>query len=800
MNRIRVWPYAILIILGIAIVAGAAVFFWRKYEPSAAAKGVATAARIERVDGQVAINHSLDNTSNSQWLAASANAPITVGDRLYTRDNSRSEIAFTGRNFATVDANTALDILDLSNQRTQVALREGSALFDVGSLSSGQVFEVATPCGAVDLQQPGTYRITIDNNGNATTTAFSGQAQVVGQNGSGMINKGEVLTVPCGGSQGTISKVDNDQAGTYLDSYYRYRYPRTYDGRYRNYYTYLEDPYYYDPYRRYAGYHYVSDYVPGIYDLDDYGDWQYVNNYGYCWHPRVDYGWAPYESGYWTMDYPFGLTWISTEPWGYAPYHYGRWTYVTNEWFWVPEPVSYYPTYAPALTAFFSFGNSSIGWVPLGPSDPYTSWYYDPYWQPVYYTSVPTITRLVNVSVPNAVTVVSVQDFGRVIDPRIITRVDQQTIARSHVVLDPLTVDPLRKAAFSSRQAERRIDVPQTVVQQAFNKPVITAAAVPAPPFKRDLASSLRVQQAPGRARSEKLQLNDQRAATTQSVGQTAQNLAGEQARERQMADLARQAARGDRNARQQMQQLRQQQLAEQRGQRALNPAPQGERIGQPMQAQREATREQMRAAQQLQRSAQQQQRLENARGAGRQPQFQRVQPQPMRNAPQAQPARPQVMKPQPQPQRRPEFQRQQPQSQPRVMAAPRQQPMPQARPQVERRGPPVQMRPQPQAMPRPQVQQRPQVERRGPPVQMRPQPQAMPRPQPQAQGMPRPQPQAQPRMQRPQVQMQPRPQPQAQPRQQAVRPQPQARPQGSPPQAAPAKGQGNPRKKPEKP
>ena len=137
MNRIRVWPHAVLLVLGIAIIAASAAFFWKKYEPSASAKSLPNAARIEKVDGQVAINHSLDNSSNTQWIAATPNSPISVGDRLYTRENSRGEIAFTGRNFATVDANTSLDLLELSNQKTQVALREGSGLFDIGSLGSG---------------------------------------------------------------------------------------------------------------------------------------------------------------------------------------------------------------------------------------------------------------------------------------------------------------------------------------------------------------------------------------------------------------------------------------------------------------------------------------------------------------------------------------------------------------------------------------------------------------------------------------------------------------------------------------
>src|SRR5882762_11888204 len=192
MNRLKLWPHGILIVLVIAGVAAIAAALWTKYERSADAKALPNAARIERVEGQVGVSQSLD-TSNTQWVAAKANSPITVGDRIYTRDNSRSQIAFTGRNFATVDANTALDVLDLSSQRTQVALRNGSALFDVGSLASGELFEVATPCGAVDFEQPGMYQVAINENGNAIATAYSGGAQVVGQGGSGRIDKGENL-------------------------------------------------------------------------------------------------------------------------------------------------------------------------------------------------------------------------------------------------------------------------------------------------------------------------------------------------------------------------------------------------------------------------------------------------------------------------------------------------------------------------------------------------------------------------------------------------------------------------------
>src|SRR6266849_4710422 len=116
MNRTKVWPHAALIILGCALLAGMAALLWTKYERSALAKEMPMAARIERVDGQVGLNHSLDNAATAQWFEATANTPISVGDRVFTRDNSRTEIAFTGRNFAMLEPSTSLDVLDLSDQ------------------------------------------------------------------------------------------------------------------------------------------------------------------------------------------------------------------------------------------------------------------------------------------------------------------------------------------------------------------------------------------------------------------------------------------------------------------------------------------------------------------------------------------------------------------------------------------------------------------------------------------------------------------------------------------------------------
>ncbi len=141
---------------------------------------------------------------------------------------------------------------------------------------------------------------------------------------------------------------------------------------------------------RYANvrsYDYVSADIAGVEDLDQYGRWQQVPNYGWCWTPAtVAVGWQPYRVGRWIWQDPWGWTWVSSEPWGWAPYHYGRWVTWSSRWFWVPvAPRVAVVTYSPALVAFvgggpgFSVsvgvGTDYIGWFPLAPRDPLIPWW-----------------------------------------------------------------------------------------------------------------------------------------------------------------------------------------------------------------------------------------------------------------------------------------------------------------------------------------------------------------------------------------------------------------------------------------
>src|SRR2546430_9345200 len=73
-------------------------------------------------------------------------------------------------------------------------------------------------------------------------------------------------------------------------------------------------------------------------NLEPYGEWIEVADYGYCWRPTgVDADWAPYTDGYWAYT-DGGWTWVSYEDFGGITYHYGRWVQLEDEgWCWVPD-------------------------------------------------------------------------------------------------------------------------------------------------------------------------------------------------------------------------------------------------------------------------------------------------------------------------------------------------------------------------------------------------------------------------------------------------------------------------------
>jgi hypothetical protein len=123
----------------------------------------------------------------------------------------------------------------------------------------------------------------------------------------------------------------------------------------------------------------VSPEMTGYEELDSYGSWRTVPNYGEVWYPRsAGAGWAPYRDGNWDWVDPWGWTWVDAAPWGFAPSHYGRWAYLDGGWGWAPGDYVAAPAYAAALVAFLADPGGLVagrargpvvGWFPLGPGE-----------------------------------------------------------------------------------------------------------------------------------------------------------------------------------------------------------------------------------------------------------------------------------------------------------------------------------------------------------------------------------------------------------------------------------------------
>jgi len=78
MNRIKFWPHVTIAIL-CATLSGVAAALWVRHQQSAEPQVLLSAARIQRVDGEIGLNRSIDNNgSNEHWIEATANTPVSV--------------------------------------------------------------------------------------------------------------------------------------------------------------------------------------------------------------------------------------------------------------------------------------------------------------------------------------------------------------------------------------------------------------------------------------------------------------------------------------------------------------------------------------------------------------------------------------------------------------------------------------------------------------------------------------------------------------------------------------------------
>jgi hypothetical protein len=314
-------------------------------------------ARLSDVEGSV----SLQPAGVQEWAAATLNRPLTTGDKLWTDQSSRAELDI-GAAAIRLGATTGFSFLNLDDNTTQMQVTAGTLIVHVRDLQ-GQTYEVDTPNIALSLQQPGTYRVEVNDAGDTTVVKVSeGQAQAAG--GGQSVAIGAQQSVRFTGTD-TLS-LQNGSLGA----------PDDLDGWSAGRERQLQD----SPSRQY-----VADDVAGTQDLDTNGRWEETPDYGSVWAPTVVVtGWAPYRFGHWVWIAPWGWTWVDDAPWGYAPFHYGRWVQWNSAWCWVPGPRRVRPVYAPALVAWVGgpaggvsvgFG-ANVGWFPLAPREIFVPGYH----------------------------------------------------------------------------------------------------------------------------------------------------------------------------------------------------------------------------------------------------------------------------------------------------------------------------------------------------------------------------------------------------------------------------------------
>lgn len=297
----------------------------------------------------------------NDWVEATLNRPLTAGDQVFADTGARAEIQVPGASFR-IGSRTAFEFLNLDDRNVQVRLSEGSLIVRVRELY-GANLEVDTPNAALSITAPGEYRIDANPDANETySTVRSGAEQVTANAGSFALQARQQAVIN-GQDQSAQYQVYAAPGYDEFDNWASSR-----DRR--------------DEQR--VSSRYVPASVVGYGDLDDYGNWQSVPEYGNVWIPRdVPAGWAPYSDGHWAWIDPWGWSWVDDAPWGFAPFHYGRWAHFGNRWGWAPGPLRQTPVYAPALVAWIgggsgglsvsaSFGGGpSVGWFPLGPRDVY---------------------------------------------------------------------------------------------------------------------------------------------------------------------------------------------------------------------------------------------------------------------------------------------------------------------------------------------------------------------------------------------------------------------------------------------
>jgi hypothetical protein len=322
-------------------------------------------ARISLIHGAV----STQRGDSGDWAAAALNAPIVSGDKVSTGDDSRAEVQLDYANILRLSNKSQATIAGLTSKQIQVQVAQGVVNYDVFKDAEAAA-EIDTPNVAIHpANRDGSFRIEVRPDGDTEIIVRKGEADISTPQGSTHLQQGQDAIIR---GTSTDAQYKTSEAPP-KDEWDRWNNDRDHT---------IQSA---------QSWSHTDRYYTGSEDLDAYGHWGNIPDYGPVWYPSVNVGWAPYRAGRWVYEPYWGWTWVSYEPWGWAPYHYGRWFQNDGAWAWWPGPVGvgygygypYRPIWAPAYVSFFGFGGGvgfgvgfgSVGWLPIGPCDPFYPWW-----------------------------------------------------------------------------------------------------------------------------------------------------------------------------------------------------------------------------------------------------------------------------------------------------------------------------------------------------------------------------------------------------------------------------------------
>jgi len=328
-------------------------------EPAKTDLGV---ARISLIHGDV----STQRGDSGDWSAATLNQPVMGGDKISTADGARAELQLDFANVLRLGANSKANIATLTHKDIQIQLSQGIANYAVSKDSEAEP-EIDTPNVSVHpAHHDGIFRIEVRPDGDTIVIVRKGEAQIATPQGSTEVRVGQMATIR-GTTDSAQYKISDAPAPDDWDRWNADRDHLIRDAQ---------------------SWRHTNHYYTGTEDLDTYGHWRNVPDYGDVWVPNEPDGWAPYRDGNWVWEPYYGWTWVGYEPWGWAPYHYGRWFWYGGGWAWWPGPVYgwYRPFWAPAYVSFWGWGWGlgfgwggwgwgGFGWLPIGPCDWFHPWW-----------------------------------------------------------------------------------------------------------------------------------------------------------------------------------------------------------------------------------------------------------------------------------------------------------------------------------------------------------------------------------------------------------------------------------------